>query len=623
MTEETGTQVIDAPETETQEISAALDDAQAKIAPLLEELGIELVINLDDTWSLAAEDHEAVATAVITSEDFAREAVRQLEEIDSANVEGVDQSNPSSINDRLEEIWPSLEPDARTSLSQGAKAALADAAADLGEEERNDEIAAQARLQRLFSAKVEFRGLGMNDWATIRDEILAADRPVLLLVDKDFSKEEGGGETTGSTLLKQIVDAKNPAIFAALLTHTARDEDGELAVRQTLERTEQVEPGRILVIGKYRLKDHATMTAAIRDLLVLPVGEKLRALARKALEVASERARERLEEIQPYTLIGAVASAQKEGSFELDQPLRLVARAQREATLEIMRDISFAEDLEVLRSSKRVRTYLLSAQAGPQLTRVLHESVFEQGAIVNALGLPIEIGDIFRAESLFPPARGQQAPKPRHYVLLAQVCDISMRHRGAREPEVPTFVLHEFRAVAERPAQRLHSRFHGVGHFDPTSDEIWGVNFGGRIAVPSIAVDATVFNEDGSSLIVLGHAEARQMASSWMEREHEIQKRARQMITEHEESLKLLENTANAETILSRLAAATAGGTVSPKSGVTAKIDVEKKQIEYGLKRVGRLSSRVAASVAALAISYDGRPGFEMAAAIAKLDDER
>ncbi|WP_447949623.1 hypothetical protein [Microbacterium aurum] len=608
-------------ETATQEISASLDDTQGKIAPLLEELGIELVINLDDTWSLAVDDLDAVATAVVAAEDFAREVVRQLEEIDTAYVDGVDASSSSSINDRLQETWASLSAEVRTSLSQGAEAALADAEADLGDEARNDEITAQARLRRLFADKVEFRGMGLNGWNEVRDEILTSDRPVLLLVDMDFSKEEGGAASTGASLLKHALDARNPGVFAALLTHTARDEVGEQSVRQEIERTEQVEPGRILVIGKYRLSDDATMPAAIRDLLVLPVGEKLRALARRALDAARERAQARLDQIQPYTLIGAVASAQKEGAFELDQPLRLVARAQREATLEVMRDATFAEDLAQLRSSTMVRTYLASAAPGPQLTQVLHESVFEQASTVNALGLPIEIGDIFQVESLLPVPAKQQAPKPRHYVLLAQVCDISMRGRGAREPEVPVFVLHEFRGVAKSVAARVNPRFHAVGFFETQSEEIWGVNFGVRLAVPAIAIDATVYNDDGSSKIVLGHKEARHMAASWVNRELEVQRLVGNMITEHAAAIDLLKGTKNIDVIVSRLAAATAGAATTPKAGVTAQIDVDKKVVEYGLKRVGRLSSRVAASVAALAVSYDGRPGFEMDAAVAKLAD--
>lgn len=608
-------------ETTTREITASLDDAQGKIAPLLEELGIELVINLDDTWSLAEDDRDAVATAVIAVDDFAREVVRQLEEIDATYVEGVDVSNSSSINDRLQEIWASLEAEVRSLLSQGAEAALADAEADLGDDARNDEITAMARLRPLFSDRVEFRRVGLSGWLEIRDEILASDRPVLLLVDMDFSKEEGGTASTGASLLKQAIEARDSGVFAALLTHTARDEVGEQLVRQEIERTEQVEPGRILVIGKYRLNEGTTMPAAIRDLLVLPVGEKLRALARRALDAARERAQIRLDQIQPYTLIGSVASAQKEGAFELDQPLRLVARAQREATLEVMRDATFADELAKLRRSTMVRTYLASAAPGPQLTQVLHESVFEQASTVNALGLPIEIGDIFRVESLLPVPAKQQAPKPRHYVLLAQVCDISMRGRGAREPEIPVFVLHEFRGVTKNVAARMNPRFRTVGFFETESEEIWGVNFGVRLAVPSIAIDATVYNEDGSSKVMLGRKETRHMAESWVNREREVQKLAGNMIAEHAKAIDLLKDTKNIDAIVSRLAAATAGAAGTPKAGVTAQIDVDNKVVEYGLKRVGRLSSRVAASVAALAVSYDGRPGFEMDAAVAEVVD--
>jgi len=274
-----------------------------------------------------------------------------------------------------------------------------------------------------------------------------------------------------------------------------------------------------------------------------------------------------------------------------------------------------------LRRSAMVRTYLASAAPGPQLTQVLHESVFDQASTVNALGLPIELGDIFRVESLLPVPAKQQAPKPRHYVLLAQVCDISMRGRGAREPEIPIFVLHEFRGVAKNVAARVNPRFHTVGFFETETEEIWGVNFGARLAVPAIAIDATVYNQDGSSKIVLGHAETRHMAASWVNRELEVQRLAGTMITEHAAAIELLKDTKNIDAIVSRLAAATAGAASTSKGGVTAQINVAEKVVEYGLKRVGRLSSRVAASVAALAVSYDGRPGFEMDAAVAELAD--
>ncbi len=111
------------------------------------------------------------------------------------------------------------------------------------------------------------------------------------------------------------------------------------------------------------------------------------------------------------------------------------------------------------------------------------------------------------------------------------------------------------------------------------------------------------------------------MAASWVNRELEVQRLVGNMITEHAAAIDLLKGTKNIDVIVSRLAAATAGAATTPKAGVTAQIDVDKKVVEYGLKRVGRLSSRVAASVAALAVSYDGRPGFEMDAAVAKLAD--
>ncbi len=606
------------------ETNDSLDRSSEKIAPLLSALGIVTVINIDDKWVDQEASLADVQTAIVMSEVYSGEALRQIAADDPDNALELDPQNQSAVSDRLKEVWSELPSELKVRLSTDALGYLSSDGASGSEPP--SETGSESRLDSLFGSDVDFRGLGMKQWAHESAAVLRSEEPVLIFVDRDFSSESGGSATTGETLLAEIVGAQNPQVYVALLSHTAVDETAEQDLRRQLETSLDVAGGTILVIGKFRLKDGAKMPGAIRDLLVLGVGEKLRELARQAIDVAKDRALEVIDDMLPYTLVGAVASAQVEGVYELDHPLRLVERSQRQAMLEAVRADGAGRHLEALRTNELVKTYLSSAEAGPQLLNALHEAAFEPVEMVNRLGLPVEIGDIFQLESVYPVKSKQQRAVPRYYILLAQVCDISMRRRGAREPHVGTFFLHEFRKLevgADGRARGVHARLQPVGPLHPAEKPVWGVNFGSRIPVPSDAIDAVVFNREGKATIEPGVAEDRPMAHSWEQRGVKLKASGAKMLDEFRTASKTLEDVQDAETLIRRLGASFAGASMDPKSGVTAEIDLDSNQVRFGLQRVARLSPKVAAGVAALATSYDGRPGFDAAVAVEEIPTAR
>ena len=162
-------------------------------------------------------------------------------------------------------------------------------------------------------------------------------------------------------------------------------------------------------------------------------------------------------------------------------------------------------------------------------------------------------------------------------------------------------------------------RLHAIGPFEQDSRAVWGVNFGTRIVVPAIAVDAVVLNADGEAAIAVDGTDERAMSSSWVDRASHLRAEARKMVDSQASALADLSKVANPDALILRIGASFAGATMTPKTGVTALIDVDAKQVRYGLRRVGRLSPKVAPGVAALALSYDGRPGFDPVPAISAI----
>jgi len=419
--------------------------------------------------------------------------------------------------------------------------------------------------------------------------------------------------------MKDLLASARTGLRVGMLTRTVADEQEELTNSRDLADQFNVSHGSVVVIAKRRLEEE-TLPAALRVLLLADEIEAYVALARQALDQSHDRAMAALNGLQRYTIVGSMATAHGEGMYEADQPLRLLDRIQEETLIEVMRDPSFANNYLPRLRSAGFSSYLSSADAGRQIAEVLHADLFASPEFVSRLGLAIEIGDIFELRSVYPDTKARQVPPPRKYVLLAQSCDISMRPSGGREPEIHTFVLHEFREVpidVNGKERGQFSRLHPVGRLNPASETTWGVNFGGRIAVPAMAIDATVFSEVGAGRIALDALDTRPMAESWRRRQDEIHRQARHMIDQQLAIESSLKKGGASDEVLLRTGASLAGASMSPKTGVTATLDTDKATVSFGIRRIGRVRSATALGLLGLANAYDSRPGFEVAVSAA------
>lgn len=596
-------------------VNMSLALASQQVGSLLVALDVKKVISVDDAWTIREEGESAFITElVVVSEPLLAEIVRQLELLEDDEFALVDTMDPSAVNDYLTREWTHFTAEVRKSLHRAAQVFAEDVAEEVSIEMALVEIGSQAKLKALVGSSAEFLGVGLAEWRKMAAGVSKSEEGTLVLFDRDFSNEPGGQEDSGETMLRDLLQSASPNVRAGMLTRTVLTETEELDTTRKLEKDLSVKPGQVVVVGKFRLEDGETVPAALRVLLLAIETEAFLELALRAIKESHDRAAAELSKLQRYTVVGAIASARVEGTYELDQPLRLVQRVQERALLEVMRDHDFAsQHLPRLRNGS-VEKYAESGEPGVQLNQVLRADIFVQAGLVNELGLAVEIGDIFEFTSLYPATKSRPTGQPKQFILLAQSCDLSMRSGGKRAPDIHSLILHEFRAIALDSSDRprgAHQRLHPVGPFIEGSTVSWGVNFGTRVAVPAIAIDATVFNADGAASIRTTQSETRPMSETWLDRQKELHRQARTLIAEYVKADQSLKKVTPRDEILLRIGASLAGATMTARFGATAIIKPDEDSVEYGVRRVGRVASNVAAGLVSLATSYDGRPAFE------------
>lgn len=403
-------------------------------------------------------------------------------------------------------------------------------------------------------------------------------------------------------------------VRAGLLTLTASDEAAEIQLTKDLRARFKAQSDRVVAIGKFRLKNIVEFPAAVRMLLLVAEVAAYRTLAIEAADSAHAKVIQHLNDLHDYTFIGAIAAAQDEGTFELDHPLRMAQRVYQQQLLRAVRDEEFGTSMLPHFREGAVGTFVNASAAGRQIREVLRADIFEPDGHVNELGLPIEIGDVFRVESLYPTTSKRQKAAPAFYILLAQACDLSVRSDGKRSNDLLELVLQRVEKVDEEELKMNVTkigRMHLLGELDAKSEQKWAVNFARTIVVPTAAIDATVFTEDGASILDPNIVESRPMAAGWLLRQKSLANFAAGILGEFGKAELAMKKVSGKEELLLRLGASLAGATMQQSNGVTALLDPAQGILKFGIQRYGRVRSDIAVNVASLSATYSSRPAFE------------
>jgi len=593
----------------------AKETAQESIRGLFAALGIRRVISIDDynvTLDEVVPTEPDTVTAELLVSDGLLGAVVQILDNEGGQLgfDAVDSGDVTAVIDYLSENWVVLTRTLRLKLAQAATTQREgrDNAVE------NAELAADVQAPELFREFVEvaadLKQYSLEQWRAKSAEELANPDPVLILIDKNFSKEPGGSKDTGEQLLADVLNQDLPHVHAGLLTREAQTDEAELAMTRDLRAKFEQSAHRVLAIGKFRLSQPDQFPAAVRTLLLVAEISGYKKLVAEALISAHSDVLSHFQALEDHSVVGAIAMAQKEGVFELEHPLRLTQRRYQQLLSAAMRTESAAALLPKLRAGN-VAKYVTAGAPGKQLRELKHADTFEPAGAFNELGLPIEIGDVFERTWL-PQGADDEGASSGFYILLAQACDLSIRSGGTRG-SVIELVLHPVQPLDEQdfgthPSKR--AKFHELGDLR-LDGRAWGVNFTESLTVPAEAIDATVFRVDGRALLQPSAATVRPMAEGWSARQDALLNMAKKAVNKFKTAELHLAGVPNSGDLLQRLAASYALGSVSKARGVSVRIDSTAGSVEYGIRRVARVRADVAVNIAALTSNYATRPAFD------------
>ena len=259
-------------------------DVQTVIKELFSIAGVKRVVSIDDMNAIAAPVEDALALAQMLGPDDIKEifagypAVTAVEDLEIRLSE-------------IRKLWENERDDTRRVLlnrlrvrkTENDKIDSENASMDVVDENTFLE------LPSLF-AEYDLELISLRQWRDKKGELISqAMPPTLLMVDEDFSKEEGGTRDAGITIIREVMNAA-PAdkILCALLTHNPRYQPETLHESwKALCQREGLSQSRFVLIPKKLIRDRSMGFAWLvklallnglaargrSDLLIMPRGE--------------------------------------------------------------------------------------------------------------------------------------------------------------------------------------------------------------------------------------------------------------------------------------------------------------------------------------------------------------
>lgn len=556
---------------------------------LIEAAGIKRLVYVDDAF--AAEVEDLIATLAELSPEQRGELLG---------------SEPGAMAE--EDLWQDQVRKRWLALDQGARVSLVDEAYAKGSGDHAPRVGFLAVLQELVPG-VEHVGLSLAQWRE-RSEALVADlaeKPTLLLFDQDFS-HEGGGSEEGQKLIAEL-EAKlaggekgeTPVVFYGLVTHKVKAGE-EPARRNEIIDASGLDPMRFVLISKQNLDgQHERLALRLRTMLLAPTFAQLMHEVSGAVSDAAEEAIKKARRMTADDLQHMVVkSSAEEGVWPADTMLRVLQILQRAKIGESVRiNPQVVELTERLRSMADLVPESESAGAegettgeasedewAPAAIEVAHMEIYEDGNQINALHLPIALGDVFeRADGAC-------------YVVVAQPCDLEVRQKGVRAPDLSHIQLAKIDAGVE--ADKRHFAAFELPYYERGKSESAYVQLGRPKTVRAAVLDSCVLNEDGRARLEIESEPAALLLPYWQLRRKVLVKTFKKALAD---AAKMGPN-ASAET-----GKAIAGYfALDPFKILT--LDAEAKVIEWDCRRVRRICDPYARALLARFSQYYARDAY-------------
>lgn len=457
-------------------------DASASkgIRDLVSHIGLKQVVWVDDIFALGVED----VVALCAQDKGACEALLELAG-DSPDDAG-DDDNGRAYRD----IWGGLPDDAKRRFIDDHRGALIQADKDLNVCE-----GVSGALEG-----VKWHRLSLSDWKAEKSKLVPqSDCPgTLVLFDRDFSHEGNSGGNAGISLLSDFLgNSQADNCWCGLFTQTVEPDD--LASEQRdLAGQYGIPQDRFVVIPKAYLSDQRNLPRFALQLklcFLAPLVEHVRKYYVECLGEATRATQAFVEKkLDLVTFHQAVFnSSHRESAWELDTLTRL---AMLEMERRIRNSTCASKSMEAVQEARRVSRVEIGWKAEdfqmPDVRRLETEEWYDGSEYINALHLPLDIGDVFEVTK----GNGETDD----YVLVAQPCDLVVRDHGKRNYEDRLMVtlckIDRDERNAEGEGQSSH-RMPLPNYPDEDASGRWHVNLLHRRLVRPCLLDLCVMDDEG------------------------------------------------------------------------------------------------------------------------------
>jgi hypothetical protein len=541
---------------------------------------IARVVSVDDRYAkeLDFEDYWAMAQAMPGV------AAEQLEGISAEDI----RNSPSAVRARIEQVWGDSDEVGRRRHFGSLARALED---DAGVDDASLDI-----LRQTLSGhdQFAFAGLSMAEWREQREALIGDGLSTLLLVDLNF-EGEGYAATDGLRIVREIFD--NPPGVPWLCGLLLRTES-EQAIWEGLG-DQGVDPDRVVVISKKRLLDDPMgFVRRVKMTLLAPACRELttkaQAILTKAHGVAGDAISENVH-MYDYEHIVFVRS-QEEGVWEPDTLFRLYGMYAQKESRRLAR-----QDEDILRLTTQIRALVAVDTGDPPAEehtswRIQRVELYEDPQYLQALHLPLELGDIFERPDV----------SEYRYVLLSQPCDLMLRGDGRRRLELATLAAISIKALVGDGERLFRLPFFG----ETDGADAW-VDLDKVYPVSLDILDLCAVTEDGKA----AYRRSAVFPSIAIE---PARARYSDLVTLYDAGLKnhklLLAVASKADGATAAVISASALGALpgSPHRFARPTVHQIGSEVSFAIRRIGRLNYNWAQDLLLRFVQHQGRLALEM-----------
>lgn len=589
-----------------------IERARVAIAAVLDLLGVQRVVSIDDEHFLNEEDVPFDAAAVVARiqtgalplGDMVEDPVlREL--FTDADGEVIDSDAAVDV------VRGQLSVEAESRLTELILLAeVEDDTPGVADPTDVTDVSSRPALESLFGAN-GYQALTLSEWQTAGGQALVADGvPSLVLVDRDFSRE-GAATNAGDGILSALLaNEAGENVRCCLLTHSAQNAADERQLEEEIAETHGLSRTSFVVLSKSQLaQDPRRFAGRLLGVLMRHHLETLRQILRQALDAGHASAIDLLGRMSDFQVLSMFAAAVKEGAHEPDHVMRPLRAASRRAIAATLR----AGDLTAATLNPLHEALLLSQDAAGDLEQddvaeLVASEMFDDANDLASTAQPIEPGDIFQIVDAPAVLAGSKPASKYHVILLAQPCEVMVRGDGARGPNVPAhWVLARVKSFDPKVAHRAEN-VPLQTFFDHKPRHI---KLGEIVHVPVLALDLCVFDPDGYSRFSVENLCPSAASWTWSKHFDLIKGETASLIASAAEA-----GIESAGATGSALIASGLTGCIRPLPGMEKQtigvaINVDTQSIAFGLRRIGHLNDEATRSLLVQATHHQGRPADE------------